>query len=130
MVVAGTDPGDSDADAQWLRRFDRDGVELWRVPVEVSATPSRDRPLHVAVRDEDAVFVAGETELAEGYEGFVAKYDATGEELWQAVWPMDGVESVRTCDVAVTSDGLVLVAVTVEVPDAPVQPYWVRAVAG
>jgi len=124
-IVAGTDQGDPDV--QWIRRFDPDGTELWRTNVEVGAVPSKDQPLHVAVDAVDAVFVVGWSQQEGGNDGFLAKYDGDGIELWQEIWVAEGDLNVRPCDVATTSDGSIVVAGTEFLAGERSDAYWLRA---
>ncbi|MBC8067842.1 MAG: hypothetical protein IAG13_05860 [Deltaproteobacteria bacterium] len=124
-IVAGTDQGEPDA--QWIRRFASDGNELWRVPVEVGAAPNEDLPLHVAVDGADAIFVVGWSQIETGNDGFLARYDRDGVELWQSILPAEGELNVRPCDVAVASDGTLVVAGTEFVAGESPTAYWLRA---
>lgn len=126
-IVAGTDQGEPDA--QWIRSFAPDGVERWRVPVEVSASPSDDEPLHLAVSDAAAIYVAGWSRMAGGNDGFLAKYDAEGTEVWQSIWTGQGELNVRPCDVVTTSEGAIVVAGYDFLAGEEPAAYWLRAYA-
>lgn len=126
-IVAGTDQGEPDA--QWIRRFDPDGNELWRVPVEVSAMPSGDQPLHIVVDDTDSVFVTGWSVMEDGNDAFVAKYDGDGAALWQASWGEDSEVNARPCDIVLTTGGEIVVAGNDFLAGDQVGMSWLRAFA-
>jgi cysteine-rich repeat protein len=125
-IVTGLDQGDTHA--QWIRRFDFAGSELWRTTVEVSAVSTDDYPRYVAVDATDASFVIGESQIEGGNQGFLVKYDADGVELWQTIWwgGEDGLNA-KPCDVVVTSDGTVVVAGAAFLAGESPDTYWLRA---
>jgi len=127
VIVSGTDQGDQDV--QWIRRFDSEGTELWRTNVDVSAVPSADHPRFVAVDAADSIVVTGESwvERDAGNTGFLAKYAGDGIELWQHVWLADEGLNAKSCDVATTSDGSIVVAGTEFLAGEDPDAYWLRA---
>lgn len=124
-IVTGTDQGAPDV--QWIRRFDIEGVERWRVDIAVGPVPSDDQPLYVAVDATDGIYVAGWSRMEGGNDGFLAKYDGDGVELWQSSWGAEGELNVMPCDVAVTSNGGVVVAGTEFLAGDESGVYWLRA---
>lgn len=93
--------GDFDKVDGFLRKLDPSGRELWgRVIASAGGTPQDDRANAVAT-DSTGVYVAGgtagvlpgQTRVSE-WDGFLRKYDASGNELWTRQFGTSGFDTV------------------------------------
>lgn len=131
-AVASAPDGDAivtgkDEDGPWIRRFDPDGRQLWRVPVDVGALADKDYPDDVAADAMGDIVVVGRSRVPdERDDAFLAKYSADGVELWQQTWASADSTDITTCDVVATSDGTVVVA-GIGIPAGESgEGYWLR----
>jgi hypothetical protein len=83
----------------WLAKYDRDGKQLW---IELLVDPGRDSSLSVAVDGAD-IYITGRTDgslggpnpLPPNEDAWLAKFDASGSEVWRAQLGDTGHDAAR-----------------------------------
>jgi hypothetical protein len=87
-----------------LAKYDPAGTQQWLVPAY--AAPGTDQPSGIAIDSSNNVYVAGVTyRYPGGTNGFVVKYDSSGNRLWEAHAGLPSPGNVFGSDVAVDSVG-------------------------
>ncbi len=113
--TAGALPGQTQAGSRdvFVRKYDAGGNELW---TRQFGTSDFDEAYGVAVDSSGNVLVVGDTigtfpgqTQAGGEDAFVRKYDPNGTELWTRQFGASGLGLDNALDVAVDSNGNVLV---------------------
>ncbi len=107
-----------------LRRYDDQGIEMWST-VHAGASGGPDSIADVAVNDAGDIFVAGrEFTDATSFDVWVARYSASGEEVWS--FKVDGPESGADWAgaVAVSEEGWLVVGGRHDHGDASLGDAW------
>jgi cysteine-rich repeat protein len=125
VVVGRIDVGGGFSDA-WIRKLADDGSEVWTQTIAGELGES-DEAIAVAVGSNGDIAVVGKSAVLEqGLDIFVHKLDADGETLWARTHGAGAGEDDDVGDVAVGSDGSVIVIGTEVVVPTINSDVWLR----